>query len=194
MNYPLIYELMGKSAIDSDCGKLCQAACCQRKGPYKKEVENPNYSQELKEAGYEEEPEMGMYLFPGEERYAADVEGFSIEEEMAEDYGFPESWGEKVYFMTCMKVECERDKRPIQCRTFPLMPHLTEEGELRLIHYVGILPYRCPLITESMPLSEDFIKGVYEGWKLLLQNPGIYDFVWEESRLRTEEGKIPHEH
>ncbi len=54
-----------------------------------------------------------------------------------------------VFFIKCKTPPyCVRDKRPIQCRTFPLMPYLTEDGELQMLYNDNELPYLCPLIEK----------------------------------------------
>ena len=51
--------------------------------------------------------------------------------------------------------------RPFQCRTFPLTPHITEDGILTLIYNDEDLPYSCPLIDEEIPLNDDFVRATY---------------------------------
>ena len=47
--------------------------------------------------------------------------------------------------------------RPLQCRTFPLTPHLTEDGILLLIYNDEELPYICPLIEKiNVRVSVDY--------------------------------------
>ncbi len=58
----------------------------------------------------------------------------------AEDYEFPDSWHGKVYFLECLKhVTATANMRPLQCRTFPLAPHIDEDGELYMIYQNGQL-------------------------------------------------------
>lgn len=159
--YEKIYVLLDKATpLKEDCGRLCQKVCCRQ--------DNQN---------------LGMYLLPGEEALFTKKEPWlRWEEQEAEAYDFPTSWKGKVYFIRCLK-DCPREKRPIQCRTFPLAPHL-EEGKLMLILENIPLPYRCPLIEEKIPLEPAFIQAVYEAWSLLIENPLIYDLVAYDSRQR----------
>ncbi|MBQ1408070.1 MAG: hypothetical protein IIY88_08065 [Eubacterium sp.] len=166
--YRAIYRLLDKvSPIEYDCGKLCGAACCTAES---------------------EEAEMGIYLLPGEDKIhdRAD-EWLTWSAEEAGDYDFPESWQGKVYFVRCAgPAHCKRELRPIQCRTFPLVPHITEDGELLLIYNDMELPYRCPLIDDVMALDERFCRATYTAWSRLIGDPLIYDLVKMDSEVREE--------
>ena len=72
----------------------------------------------------------------------------------------------------------------MQCRTFPLTPHIDDDGELSLVLNDTELPYRCPLIEDAMALSPDFIKATYTCWKHLIRDPLIYDLVKADSEYR----------
>lgn len=164
-----IYSMLDKvSPVDYDCGKLCGASCCTC-----------------------QDPDMGIYLLPGEEKlFTRDEDWLSWGWCMAEDYEFPESWHGKVYFLQCTKAPfCDRKNRPLQCRTFPLAPHMDEDGNLYMIYHSGELPYPCPLLNGKIPLNEDFIKATYEAWATLIQDPLIYDLVELDSEYRIEDGE-----
>ena len=91
----------------------------------------------------------------------------------------------KVYFVQCMGPEkCRRKIRPMQCRTFPLTPHINDAGELSLLYNDIELPYRCPLIDEEMPLNESFVKATFTVWKHLIRDQFIYDLVKMDSEMR----------
>ncbi|MBR5229841.1 MAG: hypothetical protein IKW01_03200, partial [Firmicutes bacterium] len=75
-------------------------------------------------------------------------------------------------------------KRPLQCRTYPLAPYLTEEGFLEMLYNDEDLPYSCPLIEEEIPLNESFVKATYTVWAHLIRDPLIYDLVDMDSRAR----------
>ena len=79
---------------------------------------------------------------------------------------------------------CPRNMRPFQCRTYPLAPHITEEGVLILIKNDEELPYECPLIRDDIHLSESFVKATYTVWSHLLRDPLIYDLVEMDSAAR----------
>ena len=77
--------------------------------------------------------------------------------------------------------------RPFQCRTYPLTPHIDQDGILNLIYNDEMLPYHCPLIEEEIPLNDDFVKATYTVWKHLIKDPLIRDLVIMDSRAREEE-------
>ena len=170
-----IYRLLDKvSPVDYDCGKLCGSVCC-------------TYSDTCEE-------ELGSYLYPGEEKlHRKNDSWLDWTVEQAEDVEFPDSWSGKIYFVKCKTPpHCPRNLRPFQCRTFPLAPHITEEGFLTLINNDEELPYICPLIDKNLKLNKDFIKATYTAWAHLLRDPLIFDLVEMDSQLRRERlGKDP---
>ena len=76
--------------------------------------------------------------------------------------------------------------RPLQCRFFPLAPHISSDGALHLILSPIELPYTCPLIEQKTELEPRFIKAVYTVWKHLLKDPLIFDLVEYDSAERDE--------
>jgi len=161
-DFEKVYSLLDVGPMPFDCGMLCASLCCQ-----------------------EYEPGVGMYLLPGEEQM------FTMEETWlnwalvkASGHNFPPDWKGDVAFVSC-NATCPRDKRPIQCRTFPLMPYLTPEGtlEVRLDTLSGILI--CPLINQAdtYPVRPEFYRAVLAAWKILIKDPLIRSDVWHQSRL-----------
>ena len=176
--YRAIYRLLDRvSPLSTDCGQLCSAACCNCGGDGSND-ESLDF-------------EMGIYLLPGEEKLFTRKENWlkwNIED--AEDFEFPNSWSGKVYFARCKTPpHCPREMRPLQCRFYPLAPYLTEKGELRLILSEAELPYKCPLITDEMPLQESFIKATYTVWKHLIRDPLIHDLVKMDSKELRKKAK-----
>lgn len=172
--YKAIYRLLNKvSPVPYDCGTLCSAACCTCE-----ETENSG------------DPELGIYLLPGEEKLFTRKENWlKWTSEPAEDFDFPESWIGKVHFVKCTEPPvCPRENRPLQCRFFPLAPHLTEDGILRLVFNTVPLPYACPLICNKMELTPDFIQATYTVWNHLIRDPLIYDLVAMDSEDREYDG------
>ena len=106
--------------------------------------------------------EMGIFLLPGEEL---------LHEDADEDN-----------FISCSGPEnCDRAMRPMQCRTFPLMPYINESGSLEILYDDNELPYACPLIEDEVPLNNDFVRATATVWKHLLRDRRIYDLVWQDS-------------
>lgn len=170
--YRAMYRLLDKvNPVPYDCGTLCGAACCS--------------CADLDE----DEPQMGMYLYPGEEKlFTMEEDWLHWSKENVDDYDFPMSWYGDIYFVTCLNgPHCPREKRPLQCRFFPLAPHIDENDVLHLICNDLDLPYACPLIEEKMELTPEFIKATYTVWKHLIRDPYIYDLVVYDSSYRDEE-------
>lgn len=168
--YKAIYRLLDQvSPIDTDCGILCGAACCSCEDSSTNE-DGTDY-------------DMGIYLLPGEEKVFTKKEDWlKWSVETAEDFDFPDSWFGNVYFVRCKTPpHCPREMRPMQCRTFPLSPYLTEDGILQLIYSPAALPYACPLIESKIILGENFIKATYTVWKHLVKDSLIYDLVYMDS-------------
>lgn len=167
--YLAIYRLLDKvSPVPFDCGRLCGSICCT--------------------CGNDDE-ELGIYLLPGEhkvhQKEKGDKSWLTWSAENAEDFDFPDSWRGKVYFVRCKTPPiCPREKRPLQCRTFPLTPHIDDEGNLTLILNDVELPYLCPLIEEELPLDPAFVKATHTAWKHLIRDPLIYDLVRADSKER----------
>ena len=172
--YKAIYRLLNAvSPLDFDCGRLCGEACCTEERPKAAE-------EELNDAPG---TAMGIYLLPGEDKiHDKKDKWLSWSEENTEDYDFPASWKGKVFFVQCQgPSNCNRLMRPMQCRTFPLSPHIDDEGILSLVYNDMDLPYRCPLIEDEMPLNDSFIQATFTVWKHLIEDPLIYDLVREDS-------------
>ena len=166
-DYEEIYRLLDAvSPVPFDCGTVCGAACCG--------------------SGTDSAPELGLYLLPGEESlHDRNDPDLLWQEDQAEDYDFPASWQGSVVFLRCSCApHCPREKRPIQCRTFPLLPHLEADGILTLIWNDQILPYSCPLIEQNAELSPEFVRATKEAWRLLLHDPRIRDLVKMDSDAR----------
>jgi hypothetical protein len=176
--FAAIYRLLDRvSPIDGDCGRLCGSVCCC--------------------AGTEETdaqaPKLGIYLLPGENKLLTDFARlFEWSAGKAEEGDFPDSWRGDVYFIRCKTPPvCQRNIRPLQCRFFPLAPHLLADGSLRMILFpMGRLPYVCPLISERYPLSERFIRASYTVWGRLIRDPLIRDLVEYDSADRDADEQV----
>ena len=161
-----MYKLLDRvSPLPFDCGMICGAVCCT--------VAN-------------EAPDMGIFLLPGEEKmHSRRASWLTWNTLSTDEYEFPDSWHGEVPFVRCKTPpHCPREMRPIQCRTFPLTPHLTPEGELVLIYEDAELPYCCPMIEDRADLDRRFIQATYTVWKHLIRDPLIYDWVEMNSKDR----------
>jgi len=178
--YKAIYRLLDRvSPLPGDCGQLCSAACCSCGGD-----ESSDESLDF---------DMGIYLLPGEEKLFTQKEDWlKWNVEQAEDYDFPHSWFGKVYFVRCKTPpHCPREMRPLQCRTYPLAPYLTKNGELHMILSPVEVPYRCPLIADRIKLQASFVKATHTVWKHLIRDPLIRDLVEMDSKALREKSTGP---
>lgn len=159
MDYSYLYKKLNKrTPLKTDCGLLCKNACC---------------SDELCE-------EQGMYLFPGEEKMFEGDDNFKIEESEF-------LYGDKKAKIIFCKGKCDRNKRPLSCRIFPLFPYITPFGELKVIVDVrarGICPLYKKEITE---FNSVFKRGVKHIGEILMNESETFDFLFSLSRLLEEE-------
>lgn len=176
-DYVKIYDdLDTVSPVDYDCGTLCNSVCC------------------ICDDEKSKNKDMVIYLLPGEEELFLEdnltlntQEWFEIAKENTKYYEYPKSWNGDVYFIRCKTPPtCNRKFRPIQCRTFPLTPHIIA-NKLHLIYETNDSTYICPLIKENIQLNQDFIEKTYYVWKLLIQEKLIYDLVKLDSEIRDNE-------
>lgn len=165
--YRSLYEKLDTVfPVPFDCGTLCGKACCGV----------TEYNRPVPEDS------MGIYLFPGEEELQReDPDWLYWEEE--EDTILGDIW-----FVRCRApLHCHRLHRPLQCRMFPLLPHLMPGNRLVLIWNDMDLPYACPILEQEAPISEEWMKAVYEVWETLLTEPSVLRMVQWESKERVED-------
>lgn len=111
----------------------------------------------------------GMLLFPGEENLI-DPDINVIETEN----------GDKL---AVCNGTCDRNRRPLSCRIYPLFPVVSEDGEVNVC-----FDYRadCPLYKEEYEFSKGFVKGVKRVGKYLLLNEETKEFYLELSDACNE--------
>ena len=153
--YLEIYRILDEvSPVPFDCGRICGSACC-----------------------ISESDDDGIFLLPGEEMLHDREDWESWEIVDTEHFAVPESWNKKAVFVTCKKNGvCDRKRRPIQCRTFPLVPGFTG-GELSLEKNGMLLGYACPLLEQETPLNPDFERETKRAWGILVKDDRIRDWV-----------------
>ena len=165
-----IYERLDEvSPVDFDCGKLCGEVCC------------------VYDADNSHTEELVLYLLPGEELMYEDSQEFELYYVDSSEIKYPHSWKDNIYLVKCVNPpKCDRSIRPIQCRTFPLVPHISKNGEFHLILDETEFPYECPILRDNIKLNDEFINVTYEVWKILIRNPLVYDLVDMDSKDREK--------
>ena len=137
--------------LKTDCGRLCGARCC---------------------ASLEGE-ETGMLLFPGEEDFYEDQEGWRI---------VPAG---KELLLIC-PGECDRAERPLACRVFPLMPCIREDGSIavRTDERARVV---CPLARQGKRgMDPVFADAVREIGEALVGDPRQCVFLQRLADEQTE--------
>lgn len=109
----------------------------------------------------------GMWLFPGEEQLVKG-ENFTIIETEA-NYGCPA--------VVC-GGKCKRDKRPLSCRFFPLVPVIVEEeGRETVKAMIDPRAGICPLSSNEKLISRRFIRAVRRAGKCLAADDEIREYM-----------------
>ena len=145
-------ELLAEiTPLKRDCGRICGSRCC---------------------ASLEGE-ETGMLLFPGEEDFYEDLEGWKI---------LPAG---KELLLIC-PGRCEREDRPLSCRIFPLLPLPGEEGiRVRTDERSRTV---CPLARQGKRgMDPAFVEAVKKAGELLWEEPAQREFLL---RLQEEQAEL----
>ena len=120
--------------LKTDCGLTCNGACCR---PMEGEM-------------------TGMLLFPGEEAYYEDREGYHMTET---DQGM---------LLFC-SGRCHRADRPLSCRLMPLIP-LIREDAVRVATDLRAKTV-CPLARQGKDaLDPDFVSAVRQVGRILAED------------------------
>lgn len=152
--YKYLYKLLyNATPIGVDCGQLCGGACCKGDG------------------------ETGMYLFPFEEcMYDGTEDWLEIYDS---DFIFE---GKSVKIAICDGT-CDRKKRPLSCRIFPLFKHYGElKNDLRAVHI-------CPLAAGNITLGEydkTFVKNTKKVFNILSKFKITKKYIEETQKIIDE--------
>jgi hypothetical protein len=158
--------------LDFDCGVLCGQKCCK------------DYA-----------PDVGVYLLPGElPLFDGTEDWLTWQFHRTDDYDFAPSWSKHPHipFMRCHRL-CDREKRPLQCRAYPLAPYLNEDGTVD-VRYDPFAEGVCPLVERYRvdQLRPEFVAGVRQAWAILMQDPELLDHVrWLTEQLKAW-AELPH--
>lgn len=149
-----------------DCGTLCGHRCCN-----------------------DFEPDVGVYLIPGELALFDGTEDWTKWQfHSTGDYDFAPTWQHhrQIPFLACSKL-CQREKRPFECRTYPLVPYLHEDGTLEM-RYSPWAEGICPLTEQYRvgQLEPAFVAAAQRAWTMLMQDPEMQDHVqWLTAQLKA---------
>ena len=111
----------------------------------------------------------GMLLFPGEENLI-DPNINIIETENGDN-------------LAVCDGNCDRNRRPLSCRIYPLFPLLSEENEVNVIFD---LRADCPLAKSEYNFDKRFLKAVKRVGKYLLLNDETAEYYKEVSDIQKE--------
>lgn len=106
----------------------------------------------------------GMILYPGEEEFLD--ENIKIKETQS---------GVKI---AVCNGNCDRNKRPLSCRIYPLFPLMSENGKVKAIIDIRA---DCPLKNGDYKFNRTFIRKVKRVGKYLLLNEETKRFYTELS-------------
>ncbi|MBN2797070.1 MAG: hypothetical protein JXR88_16785 [Clostridia bacterium] len=160
------YDMMDEPIIDGNCGELCNFHCCR---------------------SHSEKERMGMYLIPHEFKM---MQNFHVDYEVHTKHLYDMPKGVKrLYYIFCPDDSgCLRQKRPIQCRTYPFEPHYEEDVLTLVVEKEQI--HQCPLLNKTEIWRKEFIEGVLRGWQLLCTVDEIKAFVKTYSDIRVEKENV----
>lgn len=113
--------------------------------------------------------ETGMLLFPGEEKFLD--ENIRVIENKN---------GDKI---AVCDGRCDRNKRPLACRIYPLFPIIYNEKGQYKIKVIFDIRANCPLSAGEYNFTRRFIKSVKRVGKYLLLNEETADFYRELSEM-----------
>lgn len=144
------YKLLSAPMIDFDCGKLCapdnggMPICC----------ENEDVVPILFHEEYKYHSKNGRF-WKRMPPITKEIKKF-IEE--SEDY---------YVFAKCSgPAGCKRSKRSLNCRTFPLEPHVAKDGEVVGLAYAEARDINCALIGKPINIFNPvYIQNVIRFWQ-----------------------------
>ncbi len=158
--YTEAYALLENvTPIKADCGELCQKACCRV-----------------------EEEITGMYLFPEENVMFRDMPSYI----RLYDTDFEYDYGRYADLLTCTG-SCERSRRPLACRIFPLLPYCHEGESMKIIvdpRGKGMCPMARVFSLEEF--DPDFVDAVERAMNIIMKNPKVRRFVYSLSQQLDE--------
>lgn len=158
---------MDEPIVNGNCGELCGYHCCR---------------------SHEADENLGMYLIPYEYEVVQSRLDIEYEVHSSYTYDLPRPLKRQYYVFCHNNSGCLRKMRPLQCRTYPLEPHLN--GDILQLVIEKDQLHACPLIDQQQIWRPEFVKGVYEAWQLLLEEDKIKTYIISLSETRIESDNI----
>lgn len=121
--------------------------------------------------------EDGMLLFPGEEKLFENEDGFKV---ISTEQG---------NVLICSGT-CDRTRRPIACRIFPLFPYVTEENgryNISVLNDTRAIGY-CPLCDED--ILRTFSRSVRMAARNLIRDEDCLNFLLQLTQDLTDTGNL----
>ena len=119
----------------------------------------------------------GMGLFPGEEELLKDCADFEIKKSEG-------NFGEPV--IVC-RGGCDRRKRPLACRIFPLFPLAVErENEIVIVPVPDPRAGMCPLLRCPEKIDRRFYRAVRRAGEYLMRDEDTRKYLLELSGEITD--------
>lgn len=150
--YSAVYKIIGDATpLCADCGKLCNNACCA-------------VTDEI----------TGMYLFPYENVMYDNMPPWG----KIYDTDFTYGDNGEVDLFSCTGV-CDRARRPLSCRIFPLVPYAHRGEKLKIIMDIrgrGMCPLADAVKEEE--LSPEFVAVVTQAMRLCMCNRQTREFIY----------------
>lgn len=167
-----VYQLMNVNLIDGNCGELCNYHCCRPK--------------------HENGENLGIYFLPFEYEDMQKGKGLINESTLNvhtnKSYDLPDGI-KKLYYGYCKdSLSCIRNIRPIQCRTFPFVPHI--ENNKLVIVIEKDQEHNCPLIEDHDKWNPEFEERMLLAWKKLIEIDKIKLLVEFDSEERISSDNI----
>jgi len=121
----------------------------------------------------DEDGQGGVYLFPGEEACIGACEWGRIEADSFGPMLVCDDW-------------CDRDRRPLACRIFPLTPVKTDEGKWT-VRMDARARAMCPLVRGGVRgLNPDFARGVVKAIRIIAKDPEGEAFLEKWAALEEQ--------
>lgn len=116
----------------------------------------------------------GMLLFPGEKELIKEKDGFTIFYDNRYDCNLVSCSG-----------DCKRSERPLSCRIFPYFIYVSDGDKLSVAPDIRAADF-CPLLSENLRISKDFLRALRISAKLFESNEEYVEFLKKITAILTD--------